>query len=70
MDHFKNIIPNGTNVLTRIGDLEAIVIGICIRGKKNESIEYQISYTLNGERKSPWVYSFEIYVKIDTIVIA
>ncbi len=63
MDHFNHIIPNGTRVLTRNGDLEAIVIGICARGEKNESVEYQISYILNGERKSPWVYSYEIEVK-------
>ncbi len=65
MNELNKIIPNGTIVLTKNGDLKAIVTGICIRGLNNESIEYQIAYTLNGERKKPWVYSFEIKVKVD-----
>lgn len=65
MASINNIIPNGSRVITLIGNIEAIVIGVCVRGERNENIEYNISRFANGELKSDWVQSFEIKEKID-----
>lgn len=65
MAEIKNIISNGSVVITKIGKIEAIVCGICVRGVDNSSVEYNISYFANGEHKSKWIYSFEIDLKID-----
>lgn len=66
MASINNIIPNGSTVITKIGNIEAIVIGVCVRGKMNEHIEYNISRFANGDLKTEWVQSFEIDLKIDT----
>jgi len=66
MASINNIIPNGSKITTKIGNIDAIVIGICVRGENNEHIEYQISRFANGDYKSEWVQSFEIDLKIDT----
>ena len=59
----KNIIPNGTKVVTAEGKLPGRTIGICIRGQEpNVSIEYHVALWVNGERKSPWLYDYEIEV--------
>lgn len=65
MASINNIIPNGARVVTEIGNIEAIVIGVCVRGKNNDYIEYNISRFVNGELKVDWVQSFEIKEKID-----
>ncbi|MDB0600714.1 hypothetical protein PL373_06055 [Tenacibaculum maritimum] len=65
MSHLNNVLPVGSRIETKIGNIDAIVIGICIRGLKNESVEYQVSYFLNGENKTPWLHSYEIDLKID-----
>ena len=47
----------GTRVRTVIGQIEAIVIGVCIRGN---NVEYNIRYFSDGEMKDPWLFDFEI----------
>lgn len=61
----NNILPIGSLVTTKIGKIEGIVIGVCIRGLNNTSIEYHVSYFLNGENKTPWLNSYEIDLKVD-----
>ena len=65
MANIENIIPNGSKINTKIGHIEALVIGVCVRGVNNDSIEYHIAYFLNGDYKTCWVHSFEIAIKID-----
>ena len=65
MADIKNIIPNGSRVITTIGNIEAVVIGVCVRGVENNHIEYHISRYTNGENKMDWVQSFEVEPKID-----
>lgn len=58
------IIPNGTTVKTKIGNIDALIVGVEIHGiPPNLSISYRISYFIHGERKTPWVESYEIEVK-------
>lgn len=61
----NNIIPNGRKVVFKSGGIEAIVTGVCVRGEQNQSIEYNVSFFCNGERKSIWIHSFEIEPKVD-----
>jgi hypothetical protein len=61
----NNIIPNGSEVVFKGGKQEAIVIGVCVRGEANQSIEYEVTYFFNGDRKTVWIHSFEIDIKID-----
>ena len=57
------IIKSGTPVKTVIGEVKALVIGVCIRGGgEANTIEYNIRYFANGEEKSCWVYGFEIEI--------
>lgn len=65
MASINNIIPNGSTVTTKIGKIDAMVIGVCVRGERNEHIEYHISRFANGEYKSEWLQSYEIELKID-----
>lgn len=60
MADIKNIIGNGSRVKTKIGKVDALVIGVCVRGAQNNQVEYHISRYANGEHKSEWVQSFEI----------
>lgn len=46
----------GTKVRSKMGEIEAYVTGVCMRS----CIEYEISYFVGGERKSTWLYDFEI----------
>lgn len=66
MASINNIIPNGSKVITKIGNIEALVIGVCVRGESNEHIEYNISRYFNGEHKTEWLQSYEIKIKQDT----
>jgi hypothetical protein len=61
----NNIIPNGTTVKFKNGEIESTIIGVCVRGEQNQCIEYNVSYFYNGERKTDWVNSFEISIKQD-----
>lgn len=47
----NNIIPNGTRVITKSGDIEGITKGVVIRGINNGSIEYHIGYFSHGDYK-------------------
>ena len=61
----NNIIPNGTKVKFINGGIESIIIGVCVRGEQNQSIEYEVAYFFNGERKTQWINSFEVEKKQD-----
>ena len=65
MSTINNIIPNGSRIVTKIGSIEAIVLGVCVRGLSNQSIEYHIGFYTNGKYNTEWLHSFEIGVKID-----
>lgn len=60
MSQIQNIIPIGRKVKTKIGGLEAMIVGINVRGEKMDSIEYHISWFSSGESKYEWVWSFEV----------
>ena len=61
-----DIIPNGQPVKTTIGNIPGIVLGSIIRGTINPTIEYHVGYFVNGEHKTMWVYSYEVYHSPDT----
>jgi hypothetical protein len=65
MASINNIIPNGSKVITKVGKIEAIVIGVCVRGERNEHIEYHLSRYAHGEYKNEWLQSYEVEIKID-----
>lgn len=58
----RDIIPNGTLVKTKVGDIKAYVIAVCVRGKDNGWIEYQVSYFQNGQLERKWLEDFEIEI--------
>ena len=51
------ILKAGTKVKTIIGDVEAMITGVCIT---METVEYRIRWFYNGEEKIAWVHRFEI----------
>lgn len=53
------VVKCQTKIKTIIGNIKAIVTGICIR---DESISYEISYFNNGLNVTSWIkrYEFEI----------
>ena len=59
----NNIIPNGTIIETISGNVEAIIIGVCIRGIENIAVEYQISYFYNGLECTTWLQEFQFKIK-------
>ena len=61
----NNIIPNGKQVKFTTGGIKATVIGVCVRGEQSQSIEYEVAYWHNGDRKTQWVNSFEVELKQD-----
>ena len=61
----KNIIPNGSRVVSLSGKVEGITKGVVIRGVDNNSVEYHIGYFANGEYKEIWLYDFELKLKVD-----
>lgn len=42
----------GTEVITKIGKVKAIITAVSIRFGR---VQYEISYFNNGERKDPWL---------------
>ena len=65
MANINNIIPNGSTVITVMGKIEAIIIGVCVRGSSNDFVEYNIAWMASGERKTDWVQAFELKLKVD-----
>ena len=53
------ILKAGTRVKTIVGDIEALITGVCIT---EQTIEYKIRWFYAGEEKSAWVYRYEIEV--------
>jgi len=53
------ILKAGTKVTTIIGDVKAIVTGVCIT---MDTVEYKIRWFYNGEEKIAWVHRYEIEV--------
>lgn len=60
------VIPNGTKVLIKDAGIKATVQACCVAGVENPIIEYRLVYWVGGERKSDWVYDWEIEIFIDT----
>lgn len=61
----NNIIPNGSKVVFKGSNVEAMIIGVCVRGENNLSIEYEVACFMNGERKTWWIHNFEVEPKQD-----
>lgn len=57
------IVKCQTKVKTVIGDIKAIVIGVCIR---DESVMYEIGYFQNGNYVTAWIRRYEF--EIDTAI--
>ena len=53
------IVQPGTKVITVIGEIKAIVSGVCIR---NESVSYEIAYFLAGHHVTEWIYRYEFEI--------
>lgn len=53
------ILKAGTKIKTIIGDVEAIITGVCIT---MDTVEYRIRWFYNGEEKIAWVYRYEVEV--------
>jgi len=53
------ILKAGTKVTTVIGNIEALIVGVCIT---MDTVEYKIRYFHNGEEKISWLHRFEIEV--------
>lgn len=66
MNIFDKIIKNGTTVLIKGTPLKATVIGVCIRGVENFTIEYHCQWMNSGTINEHWLYSYMVEVFIDT----
>jgi len=53
------ILKAGTKVVTVIGNIECLIVGVSIT---MDTIDYRIRWFANGEEKTAWVYRFEIKI--------
>ncbi len=53
------VLKAGTRVVTVIGNIEAMVISVCIT---MDTVEYKIRWFSNGEEKIAWLCRFELKV--------
>lgn len=53
------VLSQGQMVKTKIGGIEAMIVGVSLRG---EHYYYQISYFASGDHKETWIYPFELDV--------
>jgi len=53
------ILKAGTKIITVIGNIEAMVVGVSI---EMDAVQYKIRYFSNGELQEAWLYRFEIEV--------
>lgn len=53
------ILKAGTRVVTVIGNIEALVVGVSIT---MDTVDYKIRWFSNGEEKTAWLYRFEIEI--------
>lgn len=53
------ILKAGTRVTTVIGNIDAIIVSVCIT---MDTVEYKIRYFSNGEERISWLNRFEIEV--------
>ena len=53
------VLKAGTKVKTVIGELEAMVVGVCIT---MDTVEYKIRWLYNGAEQYSWVYRYELEV--------
>lgn len=51
------VLPCGTQTETKIGSLKGMITASCIRFK---DVNYEFSYTLNGELKTTWLREDEL----------
>jgi len=60
-----NFIKNGTKVTIMDSELTGVVIGVCIRGVENCTIEYQVQWIGSGGASSEWLYDYQVKVYQD-----
>jgi len=53
------ILKESTRIVTKIGKIEGLITGICIR---NQQSYYEMSYFVNGAHCSCWIYRYEFDV--------
>lgn len=61
-----NFIKNGTVVRVMNSEFKATVIGVCIRGIENCTIEYHVQWVNGSEIKSEWLYDYQVVEFIET----
>lgn len=66
MSIFDKVIKNGTTVLIKESQLKATVIGVCVRGIDNVTIEYQCQWVDTSGVHDYWLYSYMVQEFIDT----
>jgi hypothetical protein len=57
-------IPTGTSV--KIGQLDVTITSIVIRG--NKLVQYEVSWIVNGDRKTSLVESYEVEHRLDDAI--
>lgn len=50
------VIPVGTKIRTVIGNIEALITGVCIR---DQHISYCIGYFIDGKYETAWLYRYD-----------
>lgn len=66
MNNFNTIIKNGSTVKIGSGGLKATVVGVCMRGVENMTIEYHVQWVDSGGVHSEWLYDYMVSEFIDT----
>ncbi len=57
------IIKGGTEVITKLGNIKAIVTACTIR---ENYVQYELTWFLNGEYKTAWLSEKEFHTKPDS----
>lgn len=61
-----NFIKNGKTVKMLGTEMKATIIGVCIRGIDNCTIEYQIQWMNQSGIQDEWVYNYQVEEYVDT----
>jgi hypothetical protein len=64
----RTLLTPGTEVQVANKKLTAIITAICIRGNNFENVEYEVAWWANGERKTTWIYDYEVNKKEEKVV--
>lgn len=62
MEFYKN----GTKVEILDSNIIGTVIGVCIRGLDNVTIEYHVQWMVGGSIQDQWLYDYNVKRHIDT----